>query len=324
MADVYGVIGEGFISSARDPDTSRFTLTGSPTINSYSVLKSALTLNTTAKKVEFDLTLNRTSPGFTEIDVYTYDGSSGTLTVESKTGAGSYGALTDLSNTTNDGTSYAWTKTTYTGFTTETHLRLTGKTGSVIVGGIVVRNRTTGIVVNRMGKAGDTSQNLYPNDAATTALTTDQRVRFRRSFQAIGGASLVVCMMGYNDAGNQADAGDATQSQPGTSPDQYAVNMQAFCDDVVAMGACVLLVGEVSGPSGFTPYGLTDYRLKGRQIAENTDHVAYVDAMELFGDYPTMQALGMTNTSSVHMKSPGHGLLGGSLAEVLLRPLPIK
>lgn len=305
-----GYVGEGFIN-VRDPGGRGVQVSG--TIFVYAPMKGMQRLNAAAQT----LTITPTE-SFTELDVYTWDGSNGTIgwTIDGN-------AQPSLVNTTNAPTSTNFSKTTITGLTDKVQaIVFTGANGNTVyIGGVVPRKLASGVLVNRMAHSGDTSANFIGLDSG--APTATQAAILAASYANVGRADLVIVMLGVNDYVNQADKGDLTKSQPGNTAAGYKSNMQTFCNALVAQGSCVLLVGEPETSPTVAGDKQSDYRLACRDIAINTDHVSFVDSVDVWGDYVNggAQANGFYTTASVHPKRVGHGSLARDVIfPVLSRP----
>lgn len=192
----------------------------------------------------------------------------------------------------------------------------TGPSGNMfLVGAILRRNTTTGVVVHRVGKSGSTTGDhvgsQYTGGSAGATATN-----MRSATYSLSVPDLAIICLGANDIPNQVSNG--------ITPAIFKANLQTMIDAVVAGGGCVLLVAgprystEVSGGSTQATY----YQQMADLATANT-HVAYVDpAGELWVSRATSESVGFQNNSlyGIHPTLEGHGDFARALFSAITRP----
>ena len=197
--------------------------------------------------------------------------------------------------------------TTISGLTDATHsLVLTG-VGTAHVSWVRPTYAATGVVVDRLARSGATANHLAYQ---TTASANRTRV-FDASFKATG-ADLNVIQVGPNDI----SAGAPTAAD-------FKTLLQAAADYIATTaGGCTLLV---AGPRFAGDQTTANTYYDGmRQIAEATDHVAFVDLMEAWTSFETVNQADLDFMyDTIHPNALGHASLGRLLVNTLLTPQPV-
>jgi hypothetical protein len=269
----------------------------------------------------------------TEIDIYAWDGGKGTFRY-----AVDGGSTTTVGAYTNDGANnYTYNKTTITGLANTTHTLVitssvtAGATGDNYIAAVVPRLTTTGVLVNRIARSGYTSQVLVGQDSNLSGLSADVRSRLIAAETKAPVPHLAVLAMGTNDFKLQNSTDVSSTAIPGSTPTTFKANLTTFATQVIANGGCVLLLGEprreaTDYPSPVT-YTEQQYIDAMRSLAQATDHVAFMDMGDLFGNNASGQALGFQYSSgagggwSVHPTLAGHGAIAHAVHAVLRQPL---
>ncbi len=194
-------------------------------------------------------------------------------------------------------------KTAIAGLADSTHkIELVGlSTSNNYLFGVIARP-SHGVVVNRIGAAGSTTQ-----DGVGGAQTGAGRQRNIDALTLKGISNLVLLELDTNDHGQQIPL--AT----------FKANTQAIIDSAVSGGACVLLVGSPPALSAdTTPIIEDEYRAAMADLSDSNDHVAYVDTRLLFGDRATAYTDGLFPTAgTVHPSRLGHEVMGKALFDAL-------
>jgi lysophospholipase L1-like esterase len=195
-------------------------------------------------------------------------------------------------------------KLTLTGLSDAAHeVILRGVAGgrSVYLSHVVTR-RSTGFVVNRVGRPGANT-----TDATGGSQTGTSKTRVLKANRS--DADLLIISLGANDQPQQVPL--AT----------FSANLQAQIDVQVAAGGCVLLLGAppLAAPSA----GISEqaYRDAMSDLAEANTHVAFADIRSVFGTYSDAYALGLypTNTT-VHPSRRGAGVIAQPVLDLLMLP----
>jgi hypothetical protein len=191
-----------------------------------------------------------------------------------------------------------------------------------ISGFILSTSAATGVQVHRVCQNGAVSGSLLgtQNSGALIASAANQIIAARACYAfntiTLPISGLIIVEFSVNDQHYQNGGGTAQQN--GVTISLYQQWIQQFCNQAVADGWCVLLVG---GPQdqGFNPgYPTLDQYLAILQaIASSTDHVAYLNISESWGAYASSQADGLQVVGSVHPNLAGHGDIASMLFSAL-------
>lgn len=309
FADKYGNTGPGWISA---PDNGlRVTLANGALSATYGPREQGFRITGATHTATIT-----TSETFTGIEFWTWDGGSGTFNVTIDGGAPqSFNAGTGNINLR------TWTKHTISGLSDATHTVVFGNpSASAFFAGVNAYRQTTGVRVHRMAKSGDTTNNVLGLDSINNA-NTEAKARSLAAIGLVPAANLVIVALGVNDHGNQASTDTTTQAQPGTTPDQYEANMRAIANQAVAAGAAVLLLGEPRRPAPTGAYTEQDYWDRAKKIAQDTDHVAFLDINDVWGSNTLGNQLGLYTASSVHPTIAGHASMARTVFAALTQPL---
>jgi hypothetical protein len=173
-------------------------------------------------------------------------------------------------------------------------------------------NTDTGVAVHRNGLSGlrirsawdmaNPSPSLSAADqqSQVDSVTTGQRI------------DLAVIWLSANNSIN-------TQT-----PAQVKTGFQAVCDRMVAQGLCVLLVGgppiSSLGSNYGTTYHQSDFDPLIKQVARDTDHVAWLDMGQFWQSYTYSTDLYQNDGVGVHPNRAGHGDVANLFYNVLSAP----
>jgi len=198
-----------------------------------------------------------------------------------------------------------------------------------VIGPAAAQTYITGFLLNSAAANGVQVHRICLNGAVTGSLlggqasgilsqtAASQIIATRANYIWNAAPSLIIVEFSVND--QQFQNGGGTASQNGVTIGKYQNWMQQFCDQAVADGWCVLLVG---GPQdqGYQPASptLDQYLAVLKSIALATDHVAHVNISEMWGSYVNSQADGVQLIGSVHPNLAGHGDIAALLYDTLL------
>jgi len=312
FAATYGDTGQGGIVG--NDNGARVTLTAA-SLSSTGPVEGGVSLSDATKNAAWSITDTCTS-----IDVYWWDGGRGQWTWSVDAGAAT-GTAAAGANT--GSTNLGFNKTTISGLTSATHtLTITGTAaGSNVIAAVVPIKASTGVMVHRYGRSGNTTPNLIGTDSSQTGNTS---LRVQQGYLRCPSPDLVVVPLGTNDfAGQNATA--LSGLKPGTIPVDYKANLQAFISAAAARSVPVLLVGEPRQHSQNYPapmvYTEADYYDRCRELALSNANTAYIDiGGDLWGSNVLSQARGLLTSGSVHPTSRGHGSIARLLHRVLTTP----
>lgn len=98
--------------------------------------------------------------------------------------------------------------------------------------------------------------------------------------------------------------------------------MSAWYVAKASMGGCTLLVaGPRRAVSASPPASPTwtqeDYYDEMRELADATDHVAFLDLADLWGTYEDATTLGLMADTSVHPNRAGHGDIARAIHDAI-------
>lgn len=166
----------------------------------------------------------------------------------------------------------------------------------------------TGVQVHRVCLNGAVSGRLLGGQTSgVLAQTAPNQIIAARSCYAWNAVpSLIAIEFSVND--QQFQNGGGVASQNGVTISLYQQWIQQFCNQAIADGWCVLLIG---GPQdqGYAPGfpSLDAYQAALKNIALGTDHVAFLNVSDMWGPYTSSQADGVQLVGSVHPSKAGHG-----------------
>lgn len=260
----------------------------------------------------------------TIVNFWTWDGGTGT---------GQYavdgGSAVSFSNGTGNTSLETWTKHTIDGLssgTSHTVVFSVTSTANLYISSVEGRIGDRGVQVNRIGRPGNTSNNLVGKDSGIAGNASGMS-RVTKAWDLIHDADLYIIALGTNDYGRQNSRNTLVEAQPGTSPAEYRANLQQMVDLFASRGKCTLLVGEPRTPNIVSPMTWDQqlYWDAMRSIAETTDHCAFVDIGEVWGSAFQGLDLGLYPTSAtVHPSRADHGSMAQIVHRVLSAPFGIS
>jgi len=319
--------GEGFIF----PNDSRITVVGSPVTNNWgcSPLAQGYRLIGTAQNLTITVPAGVTSisvvQGNTSAAYNTGGGlghSSSGLQDVTCLYSNNGGANTSLSALTNTNQALASTPIAVTAGTTFEVLGPASAQGYVS-GFILNTAATTGVQVHRVCLNGAVAGRLLggqTSGALNLPAAADQVQAARSCYAWNTTPGVIIVEFCVND--QQFQNGGGTASQNNVTLARYLAWITQFAVQAVADGWCVLMLGTMrdSGYAAGFPQ-VNDYLNALKNLALTTDHIAYIDAGEVWGGYAFSQADGVQVTSSVHPNTAGHGDLAALLYDTLTATL---
>ncbi|UQT02043.1 hypothetical protein SEA_CHADMASTERC_26 [Gordonia phage ChadMasterC] len=219
-----------------------------------------------------------------------------------------------------------WTKHTISGLSagaSHTLVFSLPAAGNVYLSSIESRIGDRGVQVNRMGRPGNTTNNMVGKDSGIAGNAAGMS-RVTKAWDIIHDADVYVIPLGTNDYGRQNSRDTLTEQQPGTNPTEYRANLQQMVDLFAARGKCTLLVGEPRTPNVVNPMNWEQslYWEQMRDVAATTDHCAFVDIAEVWGTATQALALGLHPVAAtVHPSRAGHGSMAQIVHRVLTAPV---
>jgi lysophospholipase L1-like esterase len=187
-----------------------------------------------------------------------------------------------------------------------------------IPGFILNSASTTGVQVHRVCLNGAVSGRLLGGQTSGTLDKTAglQVYSERSTYRFCPTPGVIIVEFCVND--QQFQNGGGTTSQNGVTQAKYTAWLTQYAAQAVADGWCVLMLGTVRD-QGFAPGfpQVDDYLLALKTLALATDHVAFLDAGEVWGPYAASQADGVQVASSVHPNTAGAGDLAALLCDTL-------
>jgi len=259
----------------------------------------------------------------TTVNFWTWDGGNGT---------GQYaidgGAAVTFSNGSGNTGVETWTKHTISGLTDGPHTVVFSvpAAANLYLSSVEGRIGDRGVQVNRLGRPGNTTNNLVGKDSGIAGNASGES-RVKKAWDIIHDADVYVIALGTNDYGRQNSRDTLAEQQPGTSPTEYRANLQTMVDLFASRGKCTLLVGEPRTPNVVNPQTWEQelYWDAMRGIAESTDHCAFVDIGEVWGSAANGLELGLYPVSAtVHPSRAGHGSMAQIVHSVLRTPLGVN
>lgn len=307
LSKTYDYPGEGAITRW---DSGMWALAGGATFHN-----SAAPYEGGARCTSNTQTITVTIPRATTINFWTWDGGSGNCSY-----AIDGGSSTVFSAGTGNTALATWTKRTVTGVSDSSHtVVFTGPSaGALYLSAVEARIGNTGVLVHRIGRAGNTSANLRGLDSGVSDAAG--RTRVTNSIDLIYTPNLYILELMVNDYLNQANT-STTLAQPGTSPAAWKANIKAQVDEWAAAGKCVLILGDVPTPNAVAGHSYSEYYTAAVEIAQTTDHCAYLSIADLYGTAAQGLSLGLypTNTT-VHPSRRGHGAIAQLIHRVITTP----
>jgi len=176
-----------------------------------------------------------------------------------------------------------------------------------------------GVQVHRVCLNGGVSGRLLGGQSSgvlTLTAAADQVQAAQSCYIWNAAPSLVIVEFSVNDQQFQNGGGSASQNN--VTITRYQAWIQQFCNQAVADGWCVLLIGgpQDVGYAAGSPT-LDQYLGVLKQIALSTDHVAYLNVSEMCGPYTSSQADGVQLIGSVHPSVAGHGDIAALVYDTL-------
>jgi len=191
-----------------------------------------------------------------------------------------------------------------------------------IAGFILNSAAANGVQIHRVCLNGAVSGRLLGGQTSGTLdKTSGQQVYAARSvYSYCPVPGVIIVEFCVND--QQLQNGGGATSQNGVTQALYLAWITQFANQAIADGWCVLMLGTMRD-SGYAPGypQVDDYLNALKNLALTTDHVAYIDAGEVWGGYAFSQADGVQVTSSVHPNTAGHGDLAALLYDTLTATL---
>lgn len=180
----------------------------------------------------------------------------------------------------------------------------------VDVAGMWLRKRNdAGVLVSRLAKSGTTTTDHVTNSGGANP-TAQQWLSQNEVQNAVAPVALRVVALGKNDFNGGS-----------TSPATYRANLEAIATKAIAAGECVLLMADArySNNTG-KPYAEELFYAEARDIAADTDHVAFIDISESWGTNAQATALGfMESGFGIHPNLAGHGDIARIVIDALTR-----
>ena len=176
----------------------------------------------------------------------------------------------------------------------------------VDIAGVRPYKTTTGVEVNRFGFGGGLA-----NRFSTTT-------RGKSASHLQTATKLGIFMFGYNDWANQPGYGTGV----GQIPSAYKATLKAETDYLTTTaGGCALLVPDPYGTAtgAARPFAQTDYTAVMRDLANENDHVAFLDLNRVWGTWEQANTAGL-RFDFVHPNQLGFGDVGRLIHSVLTRP----
>jgi lysophospholipase L1-like esterase len=313
--------GEGFWF----PDESRVTVTGGVSNNwACAALRHAERLIKNTQTLSFTVPAGVTSVGVIQANMPKSFNEAGSkladVTGSYKLGAGSETALTALTNT---------------GLPVAQFISATGGEVFTVFGpasaqtyivGFVMRTASSGFLLHRMGQPGYVSGDLLGgqntgvlNQTEATNQTYAVRATYRWSEPG-----LIILSFGTNDQNFQSSGG--TTAQRGVTLAKYTEWMKQYANQAVADGWCVLILGEPRNPNEPTGAGISssdEYWGAMKAFALESEHVAFMDVGELWGNNAAATALGLTESNTVHPNRKGHGDIARMVYRAITGSAPV-
>jgi lysophospholipase L1-like esterase len=191
-----------------------------------------------------------------------------------------------------------------------------------ITGFILNSAATTGVQVHRVCMNGAVAGRLLGGQTSGVLdkVAGQQVYSTRSTYRFCPVPGVIIVEFCVND--QQFQNGGGTTSQNGVTLALYTAWLTQYALQAVADGWCVLMLGTTRD-AGFA-FGfpqVDDYLNALKNLALTTDHIAYIDAGEVWGPYASSQADGVQVASSVHPNTAGHGDLAALLYDTLTATL---
>ena len=311
--------GEGFIF----PNDSRVTVAGSPVANAWACTP----FGQGYRLIAATQTLTITIPaGVTSITVI-----QGNMDQAFNAAGSNLADVTGLYNI-NGGGNITLGALTNTDLPFTTTIAVAAGNTFQVLGPATAQTYITGFVLNSAAATGVQVHRVCLNGAVSGRLLGGQtsgvldkaaglQVYSSRSvYRYCANPGIVIVEFCVND--QQFQNGGGTTSQNGVTLALYLAWLTQFANQAVADGWCVLMLGTTRD-SGYAPGfpQVDDYLNALKNLALTTDHIAYIDAGEVWGGYAFSQADGVQVASSVHPNTAGHGDLAALLYDTLTAAL---
>jgi lysophospholipase L1-like esterase len=316
---------EGFIFC----DDSRITVTGAANNNWACVpLRHGYRLIKNTQKIEVTIPEGVTGIGVIQANMPKSFNEAGSkladATASYKKGAGAETALTALTNT---------------GIPVEQIIAVTAgevftvfgpaTAQSYIVGLRFHNAASTGFLVDRIGQPGQVSGDMLGGEKVGALLQAasaeNQQFAARAIYRWAGAAGLIIVSFGTNDQSFQEAGG--SEGQRGVTLAKYTEWMEQFANQAIADGWCVLILGEprnaASEATGGATASMDEYWAAMKAYAQATEHVAFLDIGELWGNNAAATAIGLTEANTVHPLRPGHGDIARTVRRAILGDEPV-
>ena len=304
FAQDYGDPGEGFLFL----NDGRVTMASSPTAYNYlgPLRYGYRLLGGSAQTVTVPVPAGTTSVGVIQPH------RSGDATVKASIdGAGA----TDVATIAGDGV-YRETGIAVSAGSSHT-LVLSAGASSGYLSGVVLRTKTTGVPVHRIGKTGNACGAML--GGATTGVldqsapNQDLAIRALCQWETPG---LAIIGFGVNDQALQASTGQ----HAAVTTTLFDTWIRQVCTTITGLGWAVLLLGEHRNPNAYGSGSSEDaYHAVLRSIALSMDHVALLDMTDVWGRTSwsdTTMGLHVL-TTSVHPSRRGHGDIARTVYQAL-------
>lgn len=192
-------------------------------------------------------------------------------------------------------------------------------TAQSYVGGFILNSAAVnGVQVHRVSLGGYVVARLIGGQTSGTlflAAAADQAQAARGVYAWSATPGLVIVPFCAND--QQFQGGGGLASQNGVTLSLFQAWTQQFCNQAVADGWCVLLLGRNRNNVAVAGATLDQYITTMQSVAAATDHVAFLDVGESFGTYAESQADGLLVTADSHPNQAGHGDMAGMIWRAL-------
>lgn len=196
-------------------------------------------------------------------------------------------------------------------------------TAQTYISGFILNSAaTTGVQVHRVCQNGHVSGRLLGGQTSGVLDKTAglQVYSARSTYRWCPVPGIIIVEFCVNDQQFQNGGGNANQN--GVTQALYTAWNTQYALQAVADGWCVLFLGTTRD-AGYAPGypQVDDYLNALKNVALTNDHIAYIDAGEVWGGYAFSQANGVQVTGSVHPNLAGHGDLAALLCDTLTATL---
>lgn len=314
-----GVTGEGFIFA----DDSRVTAAGSPVQNGWACSAQGHGY----RLIGGTQTLTFTVPaGVTSVGVI-----QGNTSAAFNSGGSGLADVTGLYNI-NGGANTGMTALTGTNLPLVTSVAVAaGNTFQVVgpasaqtyVSGFLLNNSaTTGVQPHRIGVSGQVIGKLLGGQTSGTLDkgSANQVIAAQACYRWAATPGLLVVSFMLND--QQFSLGGGSASQNNVTLARFTAWATQFAVQGVADGWCVLFLAIMRNPGYTGDATLSQYAGALKGIAAANDHMSFMDAGEVWGNYAASQADGVQVTGSEHPNKAGCGDIANMLLAALRGETP--